>query len=268
METTNVEITNNRFRQQIKTVSDIAKYALNLKIRNEETFLYLVFQGILSMQSNSEFYNFAGKFAELLKQRDIITQGFMEAVMIMDLYIALNKKYVFNESNKTDEKILNRIIECVEKDDDNKYQRLFIDPKIDALLVKSTLDFLDLSGYDKVLLFKCLSYDDIVLLSKISPLFKEDFEKYSVDINRKFLIRHIDKWKNNHDEAESIYAACDFLINAFKVDIDIEELVVEIINHAGTEEVMQALVDENRDLLSVFVLAYYKEYKKDAPKLK
>ncbi len=172
--------------------------------------------------------------------------------------------------NDSELRILNMIISCTQKEDDEKrYNQLFIDSKIQLRLVDAILNFLDSSAFEKVLSFKCLTLDDIKLLSFINPLFKDDYEKYSVNIDRDFFIRQIGKWINGtNDKVTALNEASKFLIQAFKININVEELVMDIINFSETEDVMQALVDENADLLAAYISSYYDKYKEISPKLK
>ncbi len=263
-----MELSNKYFRKHIKLIHDLAKNITQTNVRDENTFNFIVFSGIHKIDIGYETIPILKLHSEEQKNQSFIMQGFMESVMIMDLYLALNKKICLGESTKKDESIINRIISCVNNDKtDKKYDNLFIDPNVDAMLVQSSLDFLDLTAFDKVLTFKCLTEDDATVLNAISPLFMQDLITYAVDINRDFFIRQINKLKKAFGEEEAMNIAAKFLIGAFKMDIQAEELIIDIRNHAGTDEVMQGLVDENIQLVSAFVLSYYKEYNQEGPKL-
>ncbi len=193
-------------------------------------------------------------FGEEIIRNTAFIQGLTEVISITDLYLELNKKCSLGSINDSELRILNMIISCTQKEDDEKrYNQLFIDSKIQLRLVDAILNFLDSSAFEKVLSFKCLTLDDIKLLSFINPLFKDDYEKYSVNIDRDFFT--------------ALNEASKFLIQAFKININVEELVMDIINFSETEDVMQALVDENADLLAAYISSYYDKYKEISPKL-
>lgn len=264
-----MENVNNYLRKHIKFIYDSAKSLLGNQIRDDNMYSSVVFRGIYEQDYNNILLPpMLGTMSEKDKMEATLFQGLMESVMLMDLYTLLNKKYNQGISTSADDKLLNRIIECTNKDSYDRFNSLFIDPSTEASLVKASLEFLDSSAYDKVLAFKCLDTDDAITLVSINPYFTDDLKRYSIDINRDFLIRQINRWKAAFTEEESINAAATFLIDAFNMNINIEELVVDIINHAESEDVMQALVDENVELLSAFILAYYRTYNEDAPKLK
>lgn len=263
-----MELSNQSFRNYIKTVHDIAKTILGPRCRNEELLKSVIFRNLCQNDFfNFDYQQFGFNLSKNDKYEIVLTQGFTEAVMLIDLYIKLNKKICLGIASKKDEKLINRIIECFSKQEENKYQSLFIDPSAQTELVSASLEFIDSPAFEKVLGFKCLDEDDISILSSITPFFQEEKEKYGIEINKDFLIRQINRWKKVATEDESISAASDFLIDAFKMDIDVENLVVDIINHAENEDVMQALVDEDEAKLSVYLLAYYREYNQKGPKL-
>lgn len=262
-----MENVNNYMRNHIKTIHDTSKRILNGKVGSEDFYCSMVFRGIHEEKFDSGSVLAFLNMSEKDKLESILFQGLMEAVMLEDLYIALNKKVATGKASDADLKLINRIITCANKDKDDMYESLFIDPNIGTKLVQASLGFLASSAYEKVLSFKCLDTDDAIVLTSISPYFTQDLKRYSLDINRDFLITQINRWKDITTEDESINAAAEFLITAFNMDIDIETLVVDIINHAESEDVMQALVDENIELLSSFILAYYRTYNQEGPKL-
>ena len=90
-------------------------------------------------------------------------------------------------------------------------------------------DYDDASAYDKVLLEKCLDEKDVERLEKLNPFYKEEREKYNIDIDLNFITRQIDKWqkafaKNPHLSYEQ---STDFLINLSKID---QKLSLKLIN--------------------------------------
>lgn len=265
-----MELTNNTFRNQIKYLYQVALFVFKNQNINETLLYAQIFRGLKDSTYDPAFFeSFGLKLSEELRLQAILSQGCAEAVMLMDLYMALNKKICLGSASKNDEKIINRIITCVSKENsERQYESLFIDPKVEAQLVKSSLDFLEMSAYDKILSFKCLDEDDYRVLTSITPLFQEEKIKYDVIIDRNFLIKHINRWKKQFTEEEAINAASKFLIEAFKMNVESEELIIDIRNHVGTDEFMQALLDEDICALSTFILSYYNEYNQSAPKLR
>lgn len=259
--------TNNYIRNYIKTIHDVSKRMLYGKVRSEDFFCSIIFRQICNVKFDS---NFAPEFLNLSEEEQveaILFQGLMETVMLMDLYISLNKKVVTETATTFEINLLNKISTCANKDKKDKYQSLFIDPNVGAKLVQASLDFLDSSAYEKVLSFKCLDAENVYVLTNISPYFTDDLIRYAIDINREFLIKQINKWKFATNEEEAINAASEFLINAFNMNIDIENLVIDIINQAETDDVLQALVDEDVQMLGAFILDYYRTYNQNGPKL-
>ncbi len=261
-------MTTNDIRETFLFIVNGCRQLTNIPMR-EEMAKAIAFNSIVSTNyTDNEALN--RLFGEEIIRNTAFIQGLTEAISITDLYLELNKKCSLGIINNAELRILNMIISCAQKEDDEKrYNQLFMDSKIQLRLVDAILNFLDSSAFEKVLSFKCLTLDDIELLSFINPLFEDDYEKYSVNIDRDFFIRQISKWINGtNDKVTAFSEASKFLIQAFKININVEELVMDIINFSETEDVMQALVDENADLLAAYISSYYDKYKEISPKLK
>ena len=189
-----------------------------------------------------------------------------KSVLVLDLFLKLNRENELDIISEKDKKLFNQIVSAMKRNDFNLLitNRMTINAFLDA-----TLEFMDAPAYLKVEMFKALDFEDIELIKNFNPFFSEEYEKYNVDIDQRFMVRQITKWINGKkDEELAINEAARFLINTFKMDIDIKDVLLDILNSNDPDTVNQALFNEDVDQVAGYVKAYYDKYRPNTPKLK
>ena len=82
------------------------------------------------------------------------------------------------------------------------------------------------------------------------------------------MIRQITKWINaTKDEEKAINEAAQFLINTFKMFIDINGVYLDILNSNDPDSVNQAMIDEDLDSVAAYIRKYYDAHRPKQPKL-
>lgn len=261
---------NEGIRNHIERTYNLISQMFGSRINNADIVSSLVFRGFyessdpdtLDLDQVSTI-----KLNETQKNRLFIIQGLCMSVMLMDLYLTLNKRIVLEEAKEADRKLINRIIREVQKEND-RYKSLFIDPKVQTQLANASLNFKKLSTFDKVLAFSCLNEGDLEVLKEINPYFEDEYKRFAIEISKGFLIDQINELiKGGSEKTDALMTAGKFLIDAFRMEVNIDDLVVDIIN-SSDEGLMQALVDEDADRTSIYLAFYYEANNIQGPRLK
>ncbi|MCH5166664.1 MAG: hypothetical protein J1F35_02105 [Erysipelotrichales bacterium] len=225
----------------------------------------MYFQGDPNIGLDYIFVNMNPQYRELVKSRNILTNQMFQAILVQDLYLKLNRESALDIISDSDRVFFKQILRAIEKNDFSLLltNRMTINKFLDA-----TFEFMDASAFLKVEMFKCLDEDDLELLSSFNPFFMDEYNTYNVEINQHFMIRQITKWINRFkDEERAINEAAKFLINAFKMFIDINGVYLDILNSNDPDSVNQAMIDEDLDRVAGYVRKYYDAYKQNKPKL-
>ena len=128
----------------------------------------------------------------------------------------------------------------------------------------------EISGFDKVLLNKCLEETDINILKNVNPFFESEYNATNVDVDLDFLKRQIEKWQKSYpDDIEKSYMeASYFLFDLYKINKEeCESVIIDLIRQdlgiyscneerENTIKIGQAIFDE--DKLSMMLKDYYK----------
>ncbi len=197
-----------------------------------------------------------------------VRQMLLQSVIIMDFYILVNKNIVLDVATKEEIRILNQIKSAHKKGND--FSALIRNPNNITELLDASHIMNNLSFYDKALAYLLLDEEDMEIISSFNSFFMADYLEHSEKISPNFIIKQIFRSINKtNDRIASIEEAAEFLVNAFYGDVEgIEETVVDIINFTESEDIMQALVDENISSVAVHLFNYYDKKTNDGPKLK
>lgn len=242
--------------------------ALTGNIHNNEYFNTMVMANMLTQYDGFLYKQIIPKITDEDIRAIKVKQMLLQSVVVMDFYILVNKKIVLDTATKEEIRMLNQIKSAHKKDND--FTLLISNPNNTKELLNATHLMKSVSYYDKVLAYCLLDDEDISLLSSFNISFMSDYKKYNVKINKNFILKQIFKDINkSNDRITSIEEAAAFLVDAFYADVDgIEEIVVDIINFTGSEDIMQALVDENISGVAIHLFDYYDKITNDGPKLR
>lgn len=183
---------------------------------------YLSFFNTIKYSQSDIMLNF-GQSKNFLSEKDSrLTKVFLTLITIQ-LYTDLLRKLRYESSIKqlfdSNDEILKEMIEV---QDYETILEVFDNPKISVESIKALEQFNDLPAYKKVLEYKSLKSGDIEKLSKLNPLFLEEYQKFNVEVNENFIINQIEKWfkkyPENHDVA--YIEASKFLFDLYKINGD------------------------------------------------
>lgn len=183
---------------------------------------YLSFFNTIKYSQSDIMLNF-GQSKNFLSEKDSrLTKVFLTLITIQ-LYTDLLRKLRYESSIKqifdSNDGILKEMIEV---QDYETILEVFDNPKISVESIKALEQFNDLPAYKKVLEYKSLKSGDIEKLSKLNPLFLEEYQKFNVQVNENFIINQIEKWfkkyPENHDVA--YIEASKFLFDLYKINGD------------------------------------------------
>lgn len=183
---------------------------------------YLSFFNTIKYSQSDIMLNF-GQSKNFLSEKDSrLTKVFLTLITIQ-LYTDLLRKLRYESSIKqifdSNDEILKEMIEV---QDYETILEIFDNPKISVESIKALEQFNDLPAYKKVLEYKSLKSGDIEKLSKLNPLFLEEYQKFNVEVNENFIINQIEKWfkkyPENHDVA--YIEASKFLFDLYKINGD------------------------------------------------
>lgn len=183
---------------------------------------YLSFFNTIKYSQSDIMLNF-GQSKNFLSEKDSrLTKVFLTLITIQ-LYTDLLRKLRYESSIKQIFDSSNEILkEIIEIQDYESILEVFDNPKISVESIKALEQFNDLPAYKKVLEYKSLKSEDIEKLSKLNPLFLEEYQKFNVQVNENFIINQIEKWfkkyPENHDVA--YIEASKFLFDLYKINGD------------------------------------------------
>lgn len=196
---------------------------------------------------------------------NIIHIAMVKSVVVLDLYLKLNREYKMGTISENDNKLFERILKAIKNQD---FTFLLNDLKTINQYIDATMEFMDASAFSKVEMIKALDEDDIALISTFNSFFEEEYAKYNVEINKDFIMRQINKWINGtKDEELAINKSAEFLIDMFAMDANIEGVLLDILNSNDPDTVMQAMVDEDVTSIAGYLKTYYDANKNDQRKL-
>lgn len=179
-------------------------------IRDSELLSSIEMSMLLSVELNEEL----GLSSKIGKENAVI-MPLIKSQLYSDLFLKMSsRKKLKGLSAK--EKIAFENIKSI-NDYEQMTKLLYNDMyMINALLI--TLIFEQMSAYDKIIIYKCISDEEYNKLCILNPLFKEEYEKYNVEITEELIIRQIKKWNKSFPNCGNIGLSqtIDFLFDLYE----------------------------------------------------
>ncbi len=133
----------------------------------------------------------------------------------------------------------------------NSYEDLkmiFEDQIAACEMIKACLEFSQSSGYDKVLLTKCLTFNERSHLLKINPFFEYELKKYDLKVDLNFISRHLKKWQTcfPNDKEKSYDETVKFIADLYKIsNVEGSKLIIGLLNELGNPFISNYASDES-----------------------
>lgn len=192
-------------------------------------------------------------------KRHVLYASFLAVQLFSDLY----RNAVYYQKcceNNVLVNIVNELLSSISDVSDMEgIARVLNDTKAGRLAYLASLEFDNLSVYNKVLRIKALTIEDVEYLKKLNPFFEEEYDTYNVEVNSEFFIRQIGKWqKIFKDDIDKSYTdAVNFLLDYRKLDSDTAyNLISSIVNDYGNNE-----YSDEKDRLKAALVNFYSNSK-------
>ena len=186
---------NKKFRQSVNKINGVAEK----KIRFTSSDNFII---IPKFDVSNEYFKVINKVQKMVCYSDLYT------------WLAFNKKcntYI-NETNF-------EIIKSINSFDE--WEHIF-DQSMELYCetMKQVLNFCNSSAFHKILRIKCLSEDDIDRIEKISTIFYQDLEEYTVNVDVDYITDKIVKIMNskNHTKDQILNESTEFISIIGKID--------------------------------------------------
>jgi hypothetical protein len=145
----------------------------------------------------------------------IINVALISTVLLNDTYIHLINKTKYNALTDEEKVILNNILKGTK---DNNYKKLFTNSDMLEYMINISNKFIDESALKKVELMKSLNEEDLAILEIINPFYKEEYDAYNININDKFINKHLNIWINKEGYEKGITIITNFLFKIYMVN--------------------------------------------------
>ncbi len=186
---------NKKFRQSVNKINGVAEK----KIRFTSSDNFII---IPKFDVSNEYFKVINKVQKMVCYSDLYT------------WLAFNKKcntYI-NETNFEILKSINSF---------DEWEHIF-DQSMELYCetMKQVLNFCNSSAFHKILRIKCLSEDDIDQIEKISTIFYQDLEEYTVNVDVDYITDKIVKIMNskNHTKDQILNESTEFISIIGKID--------------------------------------------------
>ena len=186
---------NKKFRQSVNKINGVAEK----KIRFTSSDNFII---IPKFDVSNEYFKVINKVQKMVCYSDLYT------------WLAFNKKcntYI-NETNFEILKSINSF---------DEWEHIF-DQSMELYCetMKQVLNFCNSSAFHNILRIKCLSEDDIDQIEKISTIFYQDLEEYTVNVDVDYITDKIVKIMNskNHTKDQILNESTEFISIIGKID--------------------------------------------------
>lgn len=260
---------NMKLRNELNNLNDAVSKLYETYSSSEEQREYLLnsYYNITFTNKNRMFVEsvYGNIYGEELKDYYInfyITKiTLLSVIIINDLYVKLTHDCVTGELTEEKSKLLNMIVNAIEKNDTNL---LLGNPKYISQFIEATCNFYEATAYEKIALLSSLDENDMKTLEKFNPFFKDEYDHYNVTLDEDFFIRQISKWLNGKNDLNvALEKTAEFIIDMCYTDSDKIDSFIDILATYtdNPNELDEALANSDIDAIKTALKAFYEERK-------
>lgn len=218
----------------IKSVYDKASISVN-----EDTVTYHAccdLMDVLKFNQTQDVYDILSNMGQRGNYNFKISQVLIPLI-IVQLYTDLYRRLIYKYKLVGGEELFPNISNLLKERSSISYAQvlmMFNNSSLSRLAILSSIEFMHLSTFDKILQIKSLSDVDCSKLKNINPLFENEKEIYDIVIDIDFIIKQITKLKNGFkDDLEKGYdESVEFLFKLYKIrPNELKKLVLELVKY-------------------------------------